>query len=127
MLSLIDEIEQRRKVSDGNDNLYLGDIMAFRGQVSRSTTKNSFREGNRQTKRWLQFDDAARAYSAGGRPDLAVKLFTDMRRFKQAEQWASGDEQKRGLLELRAGWAEKEEDKGEAIELFLQLGKWRRH
>ncbi|GAV02947.1 hypothetical protein RvY_13448 [Ramazzottius varieornatus] len=70
-----------------------------------------------------QFDDAARAYSAGGRPDLAVKLFTDMRRFKQAEQWASGDEQKRGLLELRAGWAEKEEDKGEAIELFLQLGE----
>ncbi|XP_055337173.1 intraflagellar transport protein 122 homolog [Paramacrobiotus metropolitanus] len=100
LLMLIDEIEQRSKVGDGNADLYRGEIFAFQGR----------------------FDDAARCFSAGGRSELAVKLFTDLRQFAQAEQWATTEEQRKALLEMRADWAVKADNKRDAVELFLQLG-----
>ncbi|OQV14600.1 Intraflagellar transport protein 122-like protein [Hypsibius exemplaris] len=100
LLYLIDELEQRSKLNDGNPDLYIAEVFAYRGR----------------------FEDAARSYSAGGRPDLAVKLFTDLRKFTQAEEWATNETQRTSLLELRADWAVKEDDKRGAVELFLQLG-----
>lgn len=98
---LIEEIEQRTKLGDGNSDIYLGDVFAFRGR----------------------FEEAARFYSKGGCPELSVKLFMDLRQFKQAEQWATTAEQKAELLQLRAEWAVKDNDKRTAIGLFLELGE----
>src|SRR5689334_22263529 len=76
LVILIEEIEQRSAVGDGNPDIYLADVCAYRGR----------------------FDDAARLFSSGGRVDLSVKMFIELRQFEKAEQWTSDESQRQELL-----------------------------
>ena len=96
---MIEEIEQRKLVGDGNNEIHLAEIHA---------TRNGF-------------DDATRLCSSGGRPDLAVKMFTELSMFDKAEQWVANDDQRQDLLKMRAGWAGDAGDKQKTVKIFLQL------
>ena len=99
MVQLIEELEQRLSVGDGNNDIYLAEVHAARER----------------------FDDAARLYNSGGRSDLAVKMFLALKMFDKAEQWVTDEKQRQDILRLRADWFVNEGDKQKAVEIFLQL------
>ncbi|XP_037078773.1 LOW QUALITY PROTEIN: intraflagellar transport protein 122 homolog [Pollicipes pollicipes] len=102
-LYLIDSMEERKKKGDFNEQVFLGDILSYRGE----------------------FREAAECYQKGGKPSAALQMYTDLRMFDLAQEFA-GDEDssdRKTLLKKRAEWAKNINELRSAAEMYVNAGE----
>jgi hypothetical protein len=66
-----------------------------------------------------------------GAPDRVLEMFSDLRQFDQAKQWAEQYASQRGdtaavadLISRQAEWSEQSSDYEAAAEMFMKAKKW---
>eukprot|EP01116_Phalansterium_solitarium_P016577 TRINITY_DN3872_c0_g3_i3.p1 TRINITY_DN3872_c0_g3~~TRINITY_DN3872_c0_g3_i3.p1 ORF type:complete len:1186 (+),score=383.77 TRINITY_DN3872_c0_g3_i3:201-3758(+) len=101
-IELLNVIEEARKKPNYNQQLYLGDILAYQGK----------------------YPEAAKTYSGAGHVKRAVEMYTDLKEWEQARKWAATSDaiSLPDLLRLQAKWMEEIGDFKTAAELYIAAG-----
>ncbi|CAG0893454.1 unnamed protein product [Cyprideis torosa] len=99
-LELLDSVEERMQGETADANVFAGEILAYQGK----------------------FADAARSFVKAKRPDLALEMYTDLRMFDLAQEFAGAGGESRDLLRKKADWA-KHVDPRAAAEMYLNAGE----
>ncbi|XP_056380930.1 intraflagellar transport protein 122 homolog isoform X1 [Hyla sarda] len=102
-LELINNIEDRKKRGDSNDDLFLADVYAYQGK----------------------FHEAAKLYKKGGQDSRALNMYTDLRMFDYAKDFlGSGDpKETKTLITKQADWARNIREPKAAAEMYLSAGE----
>ncbi|XP_065343413.1 intraflagellar transport protein 122 homolog [Cloeon dipterum] len=99
-LQLIYEIEERQRKGENRHDVFLADVLAFRGQ----------------------FKEAARLYKKEGQPQKALEMYTDLRMFHLAQEYL-GSEESATLTKKKADWAKSINEPRAAAEMYLSAGE----
>ncbi|XP_062492188.1 intraflagellar transport protein 122 homolog isoform X2 [Pezoporus occidentalis] len=102
-LELISSIEERKRLGENNNELFLADIYAYQGK----------------------FHEAAKLYRKSGHESLALEMYSDLRMFDHAKDFlVSGDpKDTKMLIKKQADWAKNINEPKAAVEMYLSAGE----
>ncbi|XP_030356596.2 intraflagellar transport protein 122 homolog [Strigops habroptila] len=102
-LELISSIEERKKLGENNNELFLADVYAYQGK----------------------FHEAAKLYRKSGHESLALEMYSDLRMFDHAKDFlGSGDpKDTKMLIKKQADWAKNINEPKAAVEMYLSAGE----
>ncbi|XP_045581276.1 intraflagellar transport protein 122 homolog [Procambarus clarkii] len=102
-LELIHSIEERRHKGDADNNIFLGDVLAFEGK----------------------FSEAAKLYRKSGKDSIAMNMYSDLRMFDLAQDYLGSDEtvDRKQLISKKADWARNINEPRAAAEMYLSAGE----
>ncbi|KAB0796579.1 hypothetical protein PPYR_10640 [Photinus pyralis] len=99
-LELIGDIQERQEKGENNNDVFIGDVLAYRGR----------------------FKEAARLYVKAGQENRALAMYTDLRMFDLAQEYlGAGDNV--SLVRQKAEWAKNINEHKAAVEMFLSIGE----
>ncbi|XP_061218519.1 intraflagellar transport protein 122 homolog isoform X2 [Neopsephotus bourkii] len=102
-LELISSIEERKRLGENNNDLFLADVYAYQGK----------------------FHEAAKLYRKSGHENLALEMYSDLRMFDHAKDFlVSGDpKDTKMLIKKQADWAKNINEPKAAVEMYLSAGE----
>ena len=102
-MALVKKIEADRKLPDHDDQVLVATVLAHQGK----------------------FQEAAKLFAKAGRQELAIEMFTDLRKWEEARQYSHGanSAQAAELVRKQAAWAEEVNDLGVAADTYLAAGE----
>lgn len=100
---MISSIEERKKLGENNNELFLADVYAYQGK----------------------FHEAAKLYRKSGHESLALEMYSDLRMFDHAKDFlGSGDpKDTKMLIKKQADWAKNINEPKAAVEMYLSAGE----
>uniref|UniRef100_A0A8C6JTT4 Intraflagellar transport protein 122 homolog n=1 Tax=Melopsittacus undulatus TaxID=13146 RepID=A0A8C6JTT4_MELUD len=102
-LELISSIEERKKLGENNNELFLADVYAYQGK----------------------FHEAAKLYRKSGHESLALEMYSDLRMFDHAKDFLGPGDPKdtKMLIKKQADWAKNINEPRAAVEMYLSAGE----
>merc|ERR1719230_2320065 len=102
-IELVGRIEAERKAPGHDDNVLIATVLAHQGK----------------------FQEAAKLYCKANRVERAIDMFSDLRKWEEARQFAhtATQESAQELVRRQAEWAAESGDMSAAYQTFIQAGE----
>ena len=102
-IDLVGRIEQERRQAGNDDQVLVATVLAYQGK----------------------FHEAAKLYCKANRVERAIDMFSDLRKWEEARQYAhtASADVAQELVKRQAAWAEASNDASSAYLTYLQAGE----